>query len=467
MTEEERDDRRRRRTIIMLLPLFILAAAGCVFLLFANVSLGEAQSFIPAPLGSDALANYGKDNLPGRLRSLSISIVEAVIRDRDPEGEDADARATEVSESLKSPVPTVTPKPGDPTGTPTSIPTTTATSIPLATGTTTATGSPSPSPVSSGTPTATKTDAPTSTPGPTSTPTPCGPVITIVAPVDGATYTLAGELPGQAIAYDPDCSSGTPAPDGTGIIKVEFELKSEASGWSVVHYEDQFAVKYCAFEGTPICNTFDLNAGQWPSLPGSPTPTPETIELGPHKLYARAQDDEGNWSAWVHVDFIIDPAPTSTPTPTLTPSPTATNTPTPIPPTLTPTPVPPTLTPSPLPPTPTFTPDVCSLISIDTFVSGGGIYVTWNINNSGSAVSLTNLTITWPTPNGKLKKVKLGGATIWTGDDDAPSANLNLSGTVPAGPPTELRTEFENSAAGSGYSGSVTLGTCAPFTISG
>jgi hypothetical protein len=69
----------------LLLPLLLLGAGLCFWTLFASVSLGEAQSFIPAPLGSNAVANYGEDDIPGRLRSLSISIVEAVIRDRDPE----------------------------------------------------------------------------------------------------------------------------------------------------------------------------------------------------------------------------------------------------------------------------------------------------------------------------------------------------------------------------------------------
>ena len=120
MTEEELNERQRRRRALLLIPLVLLGAALCFWTLFASVTLGEAESFIPAPLGSDALANYGKDDLPGRLRSLSISIVEAVIRDRDPEEENVDSRVEDVSDSLKSPVPTVTPKPGDPTGSPTS-----------------------------------------------------------------------------------------------------------------------------------------------------------------------------------------------------------------------------------------------------------------------------------------------------------------------------------------------------------
>jgi len=82
----------RRRAALLLVPMLLLGAAFCLWTLFASVTLGEAESFIPAPLGSDALANYGEDGITGRLRSLSISIVEAVIRDRDPEEEDEGIR---------------------------------------------------------------------------------------------------------------------------------------------------------------------------------------------------------------------------------------------------------------------------------------------------------------------------------------------------------------------------------------
>ena len=60
MTEEEINERRRRRRALLLIPLLLLGAALCFWTLFASVSLGEAESFIPAPLGSDALANYGR-----------------------------------------------------------------------------------------------------------------------------------------------------------------------------------------------------------------------------------------------------------------------------------------------------------------------------------------------------------------------------------------------------------------------
>jgi len=464
MTEEERHERRRRRAVLLLIPLLLLGAALCFWTFFASVTLGEAESFIPAPLGSNALANYGKDDIPGRLRSLSISIVEAVIRDRDPEEEDVGSRVEDVSDSLKSPVPTVTPKPGDPTGTPTSPPTTTSTPDLSVTGTVTATGSPSPSSFPSRTPTPTNTDTPpTNTPGPTATPTPCGPVITIIAPLDLARYTLADELPGQAIAYDPDCSSGTPAPDGTGITKVEFEIKSEASGWSVVHYEDQFNVPYCAFENTP-CSLHDLSSGQWPPLPGVPTPTPEPIELGEHKLYARAQDDEGIWSAWVHVHFFIDPIPTSTPTPSLTPTPTATNTPTPTP-TATSTPSS-TPTPSNTPTqTPTPTPDVCTMITIDNLNVSMGSEVTWDLTNgNASPVAITRIRVTWPTPNDDLSSIKVNSDTIWSGSDDSPGADVSMNGSVPTGGPHAFRFNFANMTVPTPYTLTVTFNTVCDVT---
>ncbi|MFQ5943991.1 MAG: hypothetical protein ACE5JF_10600 [Anaerolineales bacterium] len=448
MTEEERDERRRKRAALLLLPLFLLGAGCCFWSLFANVALGEAESFIPAPLGSDALANYGEDEITGRLRSLSISIVEAVIRDRDPEEENAGARATDVSESLKSPVPTVTPKPGDPTGTPTSPPTTTSTPDLLVTGTTTAMVSPSPSPFPSRTPTPTKTDVPSSTPGPTATPTPCGPVITIIAPLDGATYTLADDLPGQAIAYDPDCSPGTPAPDGTGIDQVDFEIKSEASGWSVVHYEDQFSATYCAFQGTSTCNTHSLSSGQWPPLVSTPPPTPEPIELGWHKLYARAKDNEGIWSSWVYVDFYLDPAPTSTPTPTFTPTATPTSTATGTP-----------------TPTPTDTPVTnCSSITLTGF-SQSGQDAWWTLTN-GTALTIKIDRIDLSAPGSEdLSVVKLAGITIWSGDLTPPlTINSGWSGStgdrqLSSGSSKEFRLVFESNALSSGYTLDITFDT--------
>ena len=465
MTEEELNERQRRRRALLLIPLLLLGAALCFWTLFASVSLGEAESFIPAPLGSDALANYGKDNIPGRLRSLSISIVEAVIRDRDPEEEDIDSRVEDVSDSLKSPVPTVTPKPGDPTGTPTSPPTATSTPDLSVTGTVTATGSPSPSPIPSRTPTATKTDVPTA--GPTSTsgpsptpsntptntptpsntptnmpsPTPCKviPELWVHFPVDGWIYNSGDEIVGEAHAWDPDnvnpsdCSP-TPEKNGDGIVEVEFRVKQ----FGVPEFiSTDLTKKYCAFGGGSPCIVVPVNGGIWPDS--------TLITGGIYEMHARAKDDEGQWSLWDYTTFTIN-LPTPTPTPSSTPTPTS---------------VPPTDTPIPAP-TDTPIPGVCALITIDNFDPGGGSYVTWDvINANGSTVTITQIDITWPGSNDSLEMFRVGGSVEWTGSDDEPSANLSLSGNVSTGGPWKLRFEYEGSVASSPYNVTFTFnGSC-------
>jgi hypothetical protein len=298
----------------LLLPLLLLGAGLCFWTLFASVSLGEAQSFIPAPLGSNAVANYGEDDIPGRLRSLSISIVEAVIRDRDPEEGNVGSRVDDVIESLKSPVPTV---PGAATGTPTRTPTNTP--DPLVTPTETLT--PSPSPFPSRTPTPTKTDAPTAGPSPTPSktpsPTPCKvpPHIEILAPTPDRHYNLSQELPAQAFAFDPDnvdpinCDPGVavfPTDDGVGLpgdpevtFKIEWDEFGDRSSWVQVHEQDQNAEPYCAFTGG--CDAWDLISGLWPDS------TP--INTGRHRVKAMVlQDDEGDPSGWHVHEFYIDPS---------------------------------------------------------------------------------------------------------------------------------------------------------------
>jgi len=445
MTEDKHDGGRRRRAILMFLPLFLLAAAGCFWLLFANVSLGEAESFIPAPLGSDALANYGKDKLPGRLRSLSISIVKAVIRDREPEGEDAGARAADVSESLKSPVPTVTPKPGDPTGTPTVLPTATSTPDLLGTGTATATVSPSPSPSPSRTPTPTKTDVPaagpTSTPGPSATPsktptktatatwtpTPCKvpPEIQIVLPVDGTVYGPGSSILGQALAWDPDNvnpSNCAPSPvvDGAGIQLVEFEVEWVDAGPTpvVVYSRTENTAMYCAYLGSGACQTVSVDGGQWPD--SSP------INNGLHRLRAKAKDDEGVYSSWVTVDFTII-LPTPTPTPTFTP----------------------------VPPTPTV--DPCSGISLTGFNKGGSEAWVTLTNGPASTIEIDQIDVSWGF-TADLSAIQLAGIGIWGGDLPSPvSITTGWSGSVTdreLGPNSSgiLKFTFESGAAASGYS---------------
>ena len=439
MTEEERNERRRRRAALLLIPALLLGAAFCFWTLFASVTLGEAESFIPAPLGSDALANYGKDDLPGRLRSLSISIVEAVIRDRDPEEENVGSRVEDVNDSLKSPVPTVTPKPGDPTGTPTSPPTTTSTPNLSVTGTVTVTGSPSPSPFPSRTPTATKTDVPTAGPSPTAskTPTPSAtpiclapPYIEILSPLENERFTLAEELPGQAFAFDPDnvnpltCSI-TPSDllidDGDGIVgDPEVEIRIEwwnGSFWVLVHTELEDSTAYCPFgDIDPFCEKHDLSTGEWPDS------TP--INTGLHRMKAMVlQDDEGVPSGWDITEFWIDPAPTATPSP-----------------------VPPTLTP---------TPDVCSLITFGVF-SWGGDKIWWPLTNgSGSMIELLQFDLSWSFAE-SLDKAEMDGSDFWNGTEFSPaSISSGWSGSVDKrqlvdGATRQLRFDFNQDPVSSG-----------------
>ncbi|MFQ5922105.1 MAG: hypothetical protein ACE5M4_04620 [Anaerolineales bacterium] len=473
MTEEERSERRRRRAVLLLAPLLLLGAAFCFWTLFASVTLGEAQSFIQAPLHSNALANYGEDDIPGRLRSLSISIVEAVIRDRDPEGGDADARATDVSESLKSPVPTVTPKPGDPTGTPTSPPTTTSTPDLPVTGTTTVTLSPSPSPFPSRTPTPTKTDVPTtvpsSTPGPSPIPssTPlcyATPYIEIKYPVADQRFTLADPLPGQAFAFDPDnvdpvaCATAIaifPDDDGDGIsgdpeveMRIEWDKWGDRSEWVLVHTEMENSDAYCPFgDIDPFCLTHDLSTGEWPDS------TP--INTGRHRIKAKVlQDDEGVSSGWVWVEFYIDPAPTATPTPTFTPSPapTSTNTRTPAP----------TPTPSPTVAAPTATPTpACALITVTGFGSTG-TEVRWDIFNGWpSQIEIISITFSWPIGS-DLSEIRLSNPTTthWSGDVSPPSQTITSFSPPPlinSSETKEIRFVFEGTPNLGSYSADITF----------
>ena len=443
MTDPERNPGSSRRAVWLLLPLALVGAGICGWSLFANVTLGEAESFIAAPLHSVALANYAQDPIGGRLQSLSIRIIEFAIQDREPETDDAGARATEVVESLKSPVPTVTPKPGDPTYTPTPLstavpsatigttgtpaptpsPTRTPTRTPSATPTDLPTAGPSPTPTKTPTPgpssTATKTPTASNTPGPSNTPTPCKvpPYIEIVSPIEDQHFTLTQELPGEAFAFDPDnanpatCATSPPGSNGQGIPltatptpAVEFIIERQVGvSWVQVHYQAQNTPAYCAFTGSVVCLTHDLGSGEWPDT------TP--INTGLHRMKARVKrDDEGVASEWVSVNFYIDPVSTATPTPSNTPTPSS--------------------TPSP-------TPDVCSMISLNSF-NPSSTTVRWKIDNStGGNVTLTQIELNWPTANGNLNSIQFEGSTIWTGSDAPPSITVGTSQSVGSGVPDE------------------------------
>jgi len=176
--------------------------------------------------------------------------------------------------------------------------------------------------------TATSTATSTETPTPTSTLCKVPPVVEITLPSNGANYV--NNLPAQAKAWDPDnadpaaCSSAAPHIDGEGIAEVQFAIEEFQGGsWSRVHSRSELAQAYCGFSGNAPCPTHDLLTGHWPDGPA--------INNGLHQLWARARDDEGQWSPWVSVQFNINVVPSPTPTFTSTPTPTNTPTPTPLP----------------------------------------------------------------------------------------------------------------------------------------
>jgi hypothetical protein len=122
--------------------------------------------------------------------------------------------------------------------------------------------------------------------------------------------------------------------------------------------------------------------------------------------------------------------PTNTPVPpTNTPRPAATRTNTPVPTnTLVPptnTPVPPTNTPVP----PTNTPEPPPLSCSDIHVSAGSGGAEFNItNNTSSDIVITRVRISWPSELERLTVIKLGDASIWSGQASGSSADITLDG---------------------------------------
>jgi hypothetical protein len=452
MTSSEQGRSRDRRPQLALFLLGLLLVPFCVWSFFANVGLGEAEGFIPAPLRSAALADYRADSPGDRMQNLSIRIIEFVIKDQDPEADDAGARASEVMESLQSPVPSVTARPGDPTSTPTepsSVPptataATSATPTPTATPSRTPTRTPSPTatepatPGSSPTPSSTASPAPSATPGASPTSCTAPPYIEIVSPNDGEHFTLAQDLPGEAFAFDPDnanpstCATTPPGTNGQGIPvtatptpAVEFRVERwNGAAWIQVHYQAQNTPAYCAFTGTPVCELHDLGSGQWPDS------TP--IQTGLHRLKARVvRDDEGVASGWVSVDFFIDPIPTPSATPSSTPTPSPTTT-----------------------PTPTAT-AACAGYSLTGFGDLSND-VWWTLTNGGAtAVTIDGIDVEW-TLSGSLDKIKLDAVEIWNvGDPTSPASITSgwtgVSRLFSPGASKELRFVFSNSVGGNDF----------------
>ena len=257
-------------------------------------------------------------------------------------------------------------------------------------------------------------------------------MLEINTPLDGSTYSWMDELPGEARAYDPDnVDPDTCLPigdfvadNGTGITTgplpgVEFKVERfNGISWVTVHEQDQFSVLYCAFTGTPTC----LKQGLGPPFEW-PNDTP--IRSGQHRLWARARDDEGVLSNWVHVEFTIDVDPTPTP------SPTASNTPTP------------SATPSP----------VCTLYTLENFGSlSNEVWWTLTNGNLSSSAEMYWIEAEW-TLSGNLDKIKLDSDDIWSGTASSP-ANITGGWLSPSrvfdpSDSKELRFHFNNSVGGS------------------
>jgi serine/threonine-protein kinase len=132
------------------------------------------------------------------------------------------------------------------------------------------------------------------------------------------------------------------------------------------------------------------------------------------------------------------PTQTFTPTRTSTPTVTATRTAT----------VPPTSTPSP-------TVDICGLIGVGGF-SVNGSTARWTItNNSGAAITLDSMNLSWPPANDALFNVFLKGGMIWSGVlTSSPTSISSWSGGAGARQiDTSANLElFFGVAASSGYS---------------
>jgi serine/threonine protein kinase len=99
---------------------------------------------------------------------------------------------------------------------------------------------------------------------------------------------------------------------------------------------------------------------------------------------------------------------------------------TPTPMTLLPTQTPTELTPTSIPatvspPTPADQPSLCASYGLDEFMLNRD-QVSWQLlTGEAEATVLQALTISWPSENGNLFKVDLGGSTIWVGDVGSPA----------------------------------------------
>lgn len=103
----------------------------------------------------------------------------------------------------------------------------------------------------------------------------------------------------------------------------------------------------------------------------------------------------------------------------------------------------------------------CAITATSISVSGKNIDLDFT-NGGGSTASITNIDIAWPDgTNGKLKKIKFGGSTIWDAGDNTSPANISggwlSSAALSAGQTKTLEFQFNNNAASTGYTVTVTF----------
>jgi hypothetical protein len=108
-------------------------------------------------------------------------------------------------------------------------------------------------------------------------------------------------------------------------------------------------------------------------------------------------------------------------------------------------------TPAPTQPPPP-TEDVCAKLSLGGF-NAQAVRVKWTVNNSsGSSVTIGSMGINWPTYNQSLKRVEVGGSTVWSGEDDQPPTPISgVGSSIPAGSSKEIIFTFKKAVATTDY----------------
>lgn len=180
------EPKRNRREFFFILFFQLLSVILCSLSFVVNNSVSQAEEFLPVSMHAFRNGDYSADELSLFFKRANLSLLEAVLQDRDPSATDIAFRITAVAIDMLTPVPTVTPnydgilQPDESTPTNTTLPETyqptiTETMVPPKTLTSTpdygATNTPTTFPTFTKTPLATPTTTRTPTTTPKRTPT--------------------------------------------------------------------------------------------------------------------------------------------------------------------------------------------------------------------------------------------------------------------------------------------------------